>query len=54
MRSRLVITDAERARLWDAVAKNYQTAGEMEQAKHAKWVAANIRTPYPTKRPEEM
>lgn len=54
MKSRLVITDAERARLWDVVAKNHRAAGEIPEAKHAKWVAANIRTPFPTKRPEEM
>lgn len=53
-RSQLFITDAERARLWETVAGHRRRAGDRTGAKMARWQAANIRSPYPTKRPEEM
>lgn len=54
MPNRFAVTDADRARLWEVVAKHKRRAGDIPGAKHARWVAANIRTPFPTKRPEEL
>lgn len=54
MKSRFVVTNADRAQLWLVVAGHRRRAGDRDGAKMAKWQAANIRSPYPTPRPEDM
>jgi hypothetical protein len=52
--SRLIPSDADIRACWRNVAKLRTAAGDRAGAKHARWVAANWRTAYPTKRPELM
>lgn len=53
--SRLLISEADRVALWQRVAWHQKRLGNLPEARHARWVAANIRNKTtPTKRPEEM
>jgi hypothetical protein len=53
-RSRFVVTSADRAKLWETVAGHRRRLGDTEGAQMARWQAANIRSDFPTKRPEEF
>ena len=53
-RSRLVVTNGDRVKLWLVVAGHRRRAGDTEGEKMARWQAANIRSAFPTKRPGEM
>jgi hypothetical protein len=49
------LTTADRAQLWNVIAKQRKLAGDHEGAKMARWQAASIRSPLPlNKRPEDM
>jgi hypothetical protein len=48
------VSDTDRAQLWKAVAGHRKRAGDIEGAQMAMWQAANIRSNFPTKRPEEF
>jgi hypothetical protein len=53
--SRFVITDAERAQLWNVVAAHRKRRGDYPGAQMAIWTAKSIRSEFPlNKRPEQM
>lgn len=54
MTSRLIPSDADIRACWRNTAKLQKVAGKIAEAKHSRWVAANFRTVFPTKRPEEL
>lgn len=55
MSSRLFVTDADRAQLWNVVATHRKRAGDLAGAKMARWTARSIRTDFPlNNRPEDM
>lgn len=54
MASRFLLPDGDRARLWDVVAKHRRAAGDKTGARMARWQAKNIRSDFPTPRPEEL
>lgn len=51
MKSRLLISAAERAGLWDVVARHRQAAGDKQGAAFARWQAKSMRSNYPVERP---
>lgn len=51
MKSRLLVTERERAQLWDVVAKLRRTNGDKEGADMAAWQARSIRSAFPVRRP---
>lgn len=53
-RSLLVVSDNDRAQLWRTVAMHRKRGGDLPGAQMALWQAANIRSDFPTRRPEEF
>lgn len=53
-RSRLIVPQGDRSRLWDVVAKHRKEAGDLPGAQMAIWQAKNIRSDFPTVRPEAI
>lgn len=55
MTSRFVVTNADRAQLWNVVAMHRKQAGDLAGAKMARWTARSIRSELPLNiRPEDM
>lgn len=55
MKSRLTVTDAERAQLWDVVADHRKRRGDRPGAQMARWTAKSIRSDLPILvRPESL
>lgn len=53
-RSLLLLPEGDFARLWDVVADHRKRDGDIDGAKMARWQAKNIRSHFPTARPEMM
>jgi hypothetical protein len=55
VKSRLVVTDAERAQLWDVVAMHRKRQLDYPGAQMAAWTAKSIRSDFPlNKRPSDL
>lgn len=55
MASRLVVTNSERAQLWEVVADHRKRAGDRQGAQMARWTAKSIRSDFPIiVRPESL